>query len=67
MENIQMQTVASIRLPIGDYERVIRFAQRRGLMFQTGRPNVSEALRVTISKGLEAIDREGTTDGANGE
>jgi hypothetical protein len=65
MENVQAQTVASIRLPMGDYQRVIEFAQRRGLVFQTGRPNLSEALRVAITKGLDVIDREAAANGAN--
>jgi hypothetical protein len=61
---IQAKTVASIQLPLTEYRRAAELAERRGLVFQTGRPNISEALRVAITKGLDVIDREAAANGA---
>jgi hypothetical protein len=54
MNIVDLHTVVSIRIPLSAYKRAIRRAERWGLLFGTGRPNVSATLCRLIEAGLEA-------------
>ena len=52
MNNRPVVTV-SVRIPLAHYQRLVEYAKARRLITQTGRANVSEAMRQVVRQGLE--------------
>ena len=67
MNSGQAVVTASTRLPIRVYRRVTRFAQQRGLVTRSGRPNICQSLARLVHVGLDTVeqqgDKVGSTDG----